>query len=179
MKISELSPLANLQAAAQIPVAVAGENRSITLGQIIEALQNAIVPFGYVFDKMATYTHGQTLMLGSIVFDVFSRRFYNCIGTFDRVNETTHYVLYDDWPGKDSFYADVDEVRTDCLFITAEGRLYYFNGDNLISAGLTDEQAALLKKLTPQPVESESALDAMKAAGEIVPGQIYYIPEAE
>lgn len=47
MKISELSPLAQLQKAAQIPVAIAGENRSITLGQILSALQNTIVPFWY------------------------------------------------------------------------------------------------------------------------------------
>lgn len=179
MKISELNPLANLQAAAQIPVAVAGENRSITLGQIIKALQNSIVPFGYVFDKMARYAIGSTDVMGSIVFDVFSRKFHNCISVFDKVSGVTSYTLYSEWPGKDSYYADADVVRTDCLFITAEGRLYRFNGDNLISAGLTDEQTTLLKKLTPQAVASESALEAMEAAGEIVPGQIYYIAETE
>ena len=181
MKISELSPLAQIQEAAQIPVAVAGENRSITLGQIIRALQGCIVPFsGPLFDQFCRYAVGSTTVMGRIVFDVASKRFYNCVRTSGGglIDAASGNVLYDDWPGKGDFYTD-GEPRMDCLYITPEGRLYRYNGEDLISAGLTDDQAALLKKLTPQPVESESVLDAMKAAGEIVPGQIYYIPEAE
>ena len=70
-------------------------------------------------------------------------------------------------------------MRQNVLYVTPVGRLYVFDGSALLSAGLTDEQEELLKKLTPQAVASESDLEAMKAAGEIVPGQIYYIAETE
>lgn len=93
----------------------------------------------------------------------------------DGVNNTL--ILYSEFPEKDNFYRD-GEVRTDCLFSAKEGRLYRFS-DGLISCGLTDEQAELLQKLTPKELASEEELEALKAAGEIVPGQLYYIPEAE
>ena len=71
-----------------------------------------------------------------------------------------------------------DTVRTDCLFARPDGRLYRFNG-GLISCGLTDAQAELLQKLTPKELANETELEALKAAGEIIPGQLYYIAEAE
>lgn len=174
MKISELTPLTRLQTAAQIPVAVAGENRSITLGQIIEALQGAIVPFTHVMTATNTtsYASGSTNERGVIVWETKTQKFYHAVPS------TGTLVLYSDFSGKDNFYRD-GNVRTDCLFINADGRLYRWNGSALMSAGLTDTQAELLQKLTPIPVESESVLEAMKAAGEIVPGQMYYIPESD
>lgn len=176
MKISELTPLTRLQTAAQIPVAVAGENRSITLGQIIEALQGAIVPFAYTFisDRYTVFAEGRTDEIGQIVWDTATENFYKSI----RIQSTGTYTLYSDFSGKDNFYRD-GNVRTDCLFIDATGRLFRWNGHALISAGLTDEQAVLLQRLTPIPIGSESELEAMKAAGEIIPGQMYYIPETD
>ena len=174
MKISELTPLASLQMAAQIPVAVAGENRSITLGQIIEALQGAIVPFTHVMTATNTtsYASGSTNERGVIVWETKTQKFYHAVPS------TGAIVLYSNFSGKDNFYRD-GNVRTDCLFINADGRLFRWNGSALMPAGLTDTQAELLQKLTPVPVESESVLEAMKAAGEIVPGQMYYIPESD
>ena len=138
MKISELTKVTQPARAMELPVSIAGENQAITLGQIIDALSAAIVPFDGIDDEK---------------------------------------YFYAEWPGSEQFYAAEEQVRTDCLFIAGDGRLYRFNGEDLISAGLTDDQAELLKKLTPQRVESESDLEAMQAAGVIVPGQIYYIPE--
>lgn len=98
MKISELSPLAQLQKAAQIPVAIAGENRSITLGQILSALQNTIVPFSGEIDPSSlqvTYATGDTA--GSaflpVVWDPVPAKFYAAkyIGTpLTGFNPRTH-----------------------------------------------------------------------------------------
>lgn len=71
-----------------------------------------------------------------------------------------------------------EECVPTAFFATKEGRLYRFN-DGLISCGLTDEQAELLQKLTPKELASEAELEALKAAGEIIPGQLYYIAETE
>ena len=184
MKISELSPLAQLQKAAQIPVAIAGENRSITLGQILSALQNTIVPFSGEIDPSSlqvTYATGDTA--GSaflpVVWDPFQAKFYAAkyIGT--PLTGIQKVTLYSNFPTYNNFYDGEGNVRQNVLYVTPVGRLYVFDGSALLSAGLTDEQEELLKKLTPQAVASESDLEAMKAAGEIVPGQIYYIAETE
>lgn len=176
MKISELTPLASLQMAAQIPVAVAGENRSITLGQIIEALQSTIVPFAYVYtsDINTVFAEGSTEEIGELVWETETQKFYSAV----QVRATGQMCLYSYFTGVDNFYRD-GAVRTDCLFIDASGRLFRWNGTALISAGLTNEQAVLLQRLTPIPIGSESELEAMKAAGEIIPGQMYYIPETD
>ena len=185
MKISELSPLAQLQKAAQIPVAIAGENRSITLGQILSALQNTIVPFRGEIDPSSlqvTYATGGTA--GSaflpVVWDPFQAKFYAAkyIGGTP-LTGIQKVTLYSNFPTYNNFYDGEGNVRQNVLYVTPTGRLYVFDGSALLSAGLTDEQEELLKKLTPQAVASESDLEAMKAAGEIVPGQIYYIAETE
>ncbi len=181
MKISELTPLAQLLSSAQIPVVAEGENRSISIGQILDALQKAVVPFAhidYTNPVNISYGIGSTLLQTTIVWDRFSKQFCAAIYNVDALTGAKRVVLYSEWNTRGRYYID-DKVRNDCLFIDTEGRLYRHNGSDLISAGLTDEQAALLKKLTPQKLESESDLAALEAAGEIVPGQIYYIAENE
>lgn len=176
MKISELTPLASLQTAAQIPVAVAGENRSITLGQIIEALQSAVVPFAYVYtsDSNTIFAEGVSDEVGEIVWETETRQFYSAVW----IRATNQMCLYSRFDGVDNFCRD-GFTRIDCLFIDIDGHLYRWNGIELISAGLTNAQAELLQRLTPIPIGSESELEAMKAAGEIIPGQMYYIPETD
>lgn len=177
MKISELLPLSQLQAAATIPVAIAGENRSITLGQIIAAVNSSIVMFDEILpDTMArNYATGSTLKPTVIMWDPQTKKFY--AGLYNDTIEN-HVILYTEFARKGEFYTE-DQVRQDCLYITPDGRLYAYNGSDLISAGLTNEQANLLQLLTPKAIASESVLEAMELAGEIVPGQIYYIPEEE
>lgn len=184
MKISELVQSARIDRAMQLPVAISGENRSLTLGQIIDALEADIVPFSRVNTKAYDVERmgiGQTMENLPIVFD--SRSSHK---NFYAVKVTTSIVagilrrsatFYTDFPSRDKFYGDDNKVRTNCLFITEDGRLYRYNGTALISAGITDEQATQLKLLTPVPVASENDLEAMEQAGLIVPGQIYYIPE--
>lgn len=180
MKISELLKSGSIVRAMEIPVAIAGENRSLTLGQIMDALATAIVPFSWVelktFSFVQIATGAATVKL-PIVF--YNGKFYALQETTTTVSgvTTTQAVLYTEFGNKDRFYDDNGSVRTDCLFISSEGRLYRFFDNKLISAGITDEQARQIKLLTPEPVASESALKAMEDAGLIVPGQLYYIPE--
>lgn len=180
MKISELLKSGSIDRAMEIPVAIAGENRSLTLGQIMDALATAIVPFNRVELKTFSFVQiatGTTTVKLPIVF--YNGKFYALQETTTTVSgvTTTQAVLYTEFASKDRFYDDSGNVRSDCLYISNEGRLYRFFGNKLISAGITDEQAQQIKLLTPEPVASEGALKAMEDAGLIVPGQLYYIPE--
>jgi len=117
----------------------------------------------------------------SIVYAEFDNKFYAARMTLQMVSgvarpTTTFYAIF---PGIENYHDENGKPRQDCLYVQSDGRLYYYNGASFISAGLTDEQVELLKKLTPQKVESETELQNMEAAGLIVPGQIYYIPENE
>lgn len=182
MKISELLQSARLDRAMQIPVAIAGENRSLSLGQIIDALASSIVPFAYVnttvYDQEQIGT-GSTEEMLPVVFDIRKNNFYALKVTTNTVAGVVrkNAIYYQDFKSKELFYGDNNKVRENCLFISAEGRLYKYSANLLISAGITDEQAKQLKLLTPQKVADENALKAMEEAGLIVPGQIYYIPE--
>ena len=180
MKISELTPLSRIQDAAQIPVAIDGENRSVSIKQILGALQRSIVVFKHFVESgiNKTYTTGGTEIMTYPVYDAYTKKFWGALYEINEVTGITSVILYSDFADKVSFYRDDGEVRTDCLFAAEDGRLYrYANG--LISCGLTDAQAELLKKLTPKELASEAELEALKAAGEIVPGQLYYIAETE
>lgn len=183
MKISELTGSSAINRAMQIPVAISGENRSLTLGQIIDALASSVVPFARI--NSAAYDvesmgMGQTVEALPIVFDnrATHKNFYALKVTTRIVAGVIRRtaIFYTNFPNREKFYDD-NGIRTDCLFIATDGRLYRYNGTDLISAGITDEQAQQLKLLTPIPVESEAALEALEKAGEIVPGQMYYIPE--
>lgn len=180
MKISELPKSGSIVRAMEIPVAIAGENLSLTLGQIMDALATAIVPFSKVELKTFSFVQiatGASAVKLPIVF--YNGKFYALQETTTTVSgvTTTQAVLYTEFTSKDRFYDDSGNVRSDCLYISNEGRLYRFFGNKLISAGITDEQAQQIKLLTPEPVASEGALKAMEDAGLIVPGQLYYIPE--
>lgn len=181
MKISELQQSSSVSRAMQIPVAIAGENRSLTLGQIIDALAATIVPFTFVDETNYAFSQiaqGTTLTALPIVYrpdgNFYARLTTTSVSAGIISKQVTYYTNF---PSRNLFYDDEGNVRTDCLFISSEGRLYRYNGSNLISAGITDAQAQQLKLLTPIEVADESTLQAMEEAGQIVPGQLYYIPE--
>lgn len=117
MKISELTPLSSLQDAAQIPVAIDGENRSVSIKQILDALQSSIV----VFDNMVaegqkkTYATGSTNLLTSIMYDADTKKFYAGLYIFQVGTNESNLTLYSEFDGKDNYYRE-GEVRTDCLF---------------------------------------------------------------
>lgn len=180
MKISELLQSGSIDRAMQIPVAISGENVKLTLGQLIDALATAIVPFSHINTKTYTYAQsgiGKPTLRLPIVW--MMNGFYALQETTTSVSGILRRqaVIYRQFDGSERFYGDNNQVRTDCLFISNDGRLYRYNGTDLISAGISEAQAQQLKLLTPIEVESETALQNMEAAGQIVPGQIYYIPE--
>lgn len=179
MKISELTQLSSLKTAAQIPVAIDGENRSVSIGQILSALQSSIVVFNSIVPEgqKKTYATGSTNLPTFIMYDADTKKFYAGLYIFQVGTNESNLTLYSEFYGKDNYYRE-GEVRTDCLFAAKDGRLYRY-ADGLISCGLTDAQAELLQKLTPKELASEAELEALKAAGEIVPGQLYYIAETE
>lgn len=186
MKISELLSAGSLNRAMQIPVAISGENRSLSIGQIIDALAKSVIPFTRILKTLPSSSNFSDGAPGtgpgiSIVYVAPNKRFYAMRVNIIPVSGILHRqtTFYANFNGVENYHGADGKPRTDCLYVASDGRTYYYNGDALISAGLTDEQAELLAKLTPQEVESETVLQNMEAAGLIVPGQIYYIPENE
>lgn len=182
MKISELLQSTRIDRDMQIPVALSGENRSLTLGQIIDALASSVIPFNRVNTTMyevESMAIGSTIETLPIVYDSRNKDFYALKVTISLVSGVMKRTatFYSSFRGRENFYGDDGKIRTNCLFVAADGRLYRHNGSTLISAGITDKQAEQIKLLTPVPVESETELKAMEEAGLIVPGQLYYIPE--
>lgn len=183
MKISELLSSGAIDRAMQIPVAIDGENRRLSLGQILDALATSVVPFSSILVAPVANTQIATevnLEL-PVVYHVPDGKFYAMLARSSVVSGVLvrTMVLYQKFPKYALFYDEDGNVRTNCLYISSEGRLYRYTGAKLISAGLTEEQATQIQLLTPQKVESETVLQNMEAAGLIVPGQIYYIPENE
>lgn len=186
MKISELLSAGGIDRAMQIPVAISGENRSLSIGQIIDALAKAVLPFTQIVKTPPKYGAFSDGTPGSgpgisIVYAAFDNRFYamRVMGIPVSGVLQQHTTFYTNFNGVENYHDADGKPRTDCLYVAPSGRIYYYDGSAFISAGLTDAQAELLTKLTPQEVESETVLQNMEAAGLIVPGQIYYIPENE
>lgn len=183
MKISELLSTGAIDRAMQIPVAIDGENRRLSLGQILDALATSVVPFGSIRKEAVTNTQMATTtsLNFPVVFYEPDGKFYAMLGRSTVVSGVLVFSItfYQNFPSRSLFYGEDNKPRQDCLYVASDGRTYYYNGSALISAGLTDAQAEQLVKLTPQEVESETVLQNMEAAGLIVPGQIYYIPENE
>ena len=183
MKISELLSTGAIDRAMQIPVAIDGENRRLSLGQILDALATSVVPFGSIRKEAVTNTQMATTtsLNFPVVFYEPDGKFYAMLGRSTVVSGVLVFSItfYQNFPSRSLFYDEDGNVRTNCLFISGEGRLYRYSGTTLMSAGITDDQAKQIQLLTPQKVESETELQNMEAAGLIVPGQIYYIPENE
>ena len=184
MKISELLKSSALSRNMQIPVAIAGENRSVTLGQLIDTLDASVVLFARIDDKAYTYgqiTTAPATVKWPVVYRPFDKKFYGLSVVVSQVSGVTQEraVFYQDFIGKEQFYDDYGAIRADCLFLSDDSRLYRYDtgAHDLVSAGITDAQAKQLQLLTPQEVASETELQAMEEAGLIVPGQVYYIPE--
>lgn len=180
MKISLLKQLLSINRDVQFPIAYNGQTMRVTLGQIMDVLSAAVVPFHAVYSYAdANYATGSTNLRTNTIFDTISKKFYACLqlqiadGGGSRLTRT----YYSEWDNRALFYDENDEVRKDCLFLAADGSLYKFNGDTLILAGLTNTQADQLKKNTPIRVESEEEMERMIADGEVEDGQLYYIPE--
>lgn len=176
MKISELSQISAIRRDIRIPISISGQNMSITLGQIIDATSAKVVPFGSIDtpDLTSLYTPGAPTIqtdTDAIVYVAATKRFYY------KQTQLSASTFYAEWNTSHLFIDDNGKTRTDCLFLSSEGRLYQFNGAKLISAGLTDEQAKQLELCTAKEVASEEEMEQRIATGEYEPGQFYYLPE--
>lgn len=182
MKISELIKLANIRRDIEIPLAVQGENRSITMGQILDAVSQCIIPFGGFMSETQNiqYAPGSpTASTGVVIFDKVTNKFYLALMSSGSDSQSIMWTYFADWNGHAFYYENDGTVRMNCLFSTHDGRLYYYNGTTLKSAGITDEQADDLRHATPIEVESEEEMTNRIAAGEYEEGQLYFLAESE
>lgn len=181
MKISELSKISEATRNMSIPVAIGGQTLRVEFSQLLDVLTVSVVPFCCVAPSglEVTIAHGSTVSDTHIIYDHSTRNFYaayNC--TFDDEGYLTNTsAFYDQWPERSLFYTDDGKIKSDCLFLAENGSIYKFNGNELISAGLTDKQAQQLRLNTPQRVATEEDMEKMIEEGKTVEGQLYYIPE--
>lgn len=184
MKISELTQISAVRRDIKLPLSIDGQNMSITLGQIIDAISQDVVPFGKITPQRedVQYAPGTNSdILGSVIFDSMTNKFYLARGTSATVagQLVRYWVYFADWNTHDSYYTENGAIRTDCLFLDSEGRLYRYDGTTLKSAGITEEQAKQIRHSTPIEVASEEEMEQRIAAGEYEDGQIYFIAEEE
>ena len=182
MKISELIKIGNVRRDIEIPLAVQGENRSITMGQILDAVAQNIIPFGGFKSETQNvqYAPGTpTASTGVVIFDTVTDKFYLAApqSSIGPDGPSIMWTYFADWNGHALYYEEDGTVRTNCMFLTHEGRIYYYNGTTLKSAGITDDQADDLRHATPIEVESEEEMSNRIAAGEYEDGQLYFLAE--
>lgn len=180
MKISELAPIAAANRNIRLPLSIAGQNMSITLGQIIDAASRGIVPFDSIESRTASVTYvagSSSASLGGVIFDAVTSKFYRA--TFQQSGAASIATYYQNFDTRDDYYGSDGGVRTDCLFAASDGRLYMFSGSTLISSGLTEAQAKQIRLSTPVEVESEEEMEQLIEAGECEAGQIYFLAEEE
>lgn len=180
MKISALNLLASANRDIDIPIAVGGQTMRIKLGQIVDIVSAAVVTFEAVSSFAgASYASGSTVAATKTIFDTRTNKFYAATYSTATANGQPLQILgyYNEWPEKSMFYDEAGAIRTDCLFLAADGGLYKFDGKTLISAGLTDTQAIQLQRNTPIRVDNEDEMERMINENEVIEGQIYYTPE--
>lgn len=155
---------------------------SITLGQIADALSAGAVRFGGIHKDVTNkniVAGTASTIIGTVIYDEDDKAFYMAVrlANISSGVATVGWTYYKNWKGHDNFYDANGNIRTDVVFTRTTGQLYVWTGSALVAAGMTEAQAKQLTLLTPIEVESETALEQMEAAGLIVEGQIYYIPE--
>lgn len=184
MKISELTQISAVRRDIKLPLSIAGQNMSITLGQILDEASQGVVQFNRVKENQQNVTYhagSATISAGVVLFDLTTNKFYLALGrsTSSAGQVVRSWVYYENWNTHDDFYTEDGEVRADCLFLDDSGRLYRFDGKTLSSAGITDEQAKQIQLSTPIEVNSEEEMEQRISAGECEAGQLYFIAEEE
>lgn len=180
MKISQLTRLDKPNRALEIPLALYGENRNITLGQILDSVPKSIVPFYESKSTPANTVVADTSaasLIGKVVYDTNQHKLYFAVTSVnlgEGVGTTTYYTS---WNGSDDFIGSGGSIRKDCLFRDKNGRLYFYDGETLVSAGITEEQAEQIALSTPIEVASEQEMEQRIASGEYVEGQLYFLAE--
>lgn len=180
MKISELPKLSGLRRDIELPLAVQDENYSITLGQIMDSIPQGMVPFDAVEDTTdVEYDNGTpTFTTGTVIFDKVTDKFYYRV--IMMIGEPGNFVptvkYYRQWDTRGKYY-DGENIKQDCIYLSADGQLHYFNGTTLKSIGISEEQITQIRHNTPIEVESEEMMQQLIDAGEVEDGQLYYVAE--
>lgn len=182
MKISELPKLANPRRDAEIPVAVESENYNITLGQIFDS-KSDIIRFGGIVvggEDIQYVNASPQNHPGVVVFDLSKNSFYFATRTTSTIDgdKITTDIYYKSWNEYSLYYGTDGNIRTDCLFVANDGRLYFSDGESLKSAGITAEQSNQIRHATPIEVASEEEMERRIAAGEYEEGQLYFLAES-
>jgi hypothetical protein len=194
MKISNLTQLTAIDRDYVIPTALAGENKSVTIGTLLDAVPSNVIEFaGFATDSspviVTNATANTSTVEGTVVYSTVYKRFYY------RVESGLVVNYYANWTTFSEYMATTLRPRTDCLFVedsaanngtavaTTGLRLYHFtSGNKMVRVGLTPAERAAITSvslLTPIEVESEDAMQQMIDAGTAVDGQIYYVAESE
>ena len=176
MKISELPRLSTVRLDAEIPVAVENENYNVTLGQITKSLSN-IVRFGGVAAGGGSIQYVNAAppdSTGTIVFDSSRNSFFLEKTMTNTVEEETVTTVfrYNQFTEYSRFYDSEGYIRTDCLFIADDGRAYVSDGENIQSAGITEEQVRQIRHATPIEVASEEEMRQRIESGAYEEGQL-------
>lgn len=184
MKISALPRINKPRRDIEIPLAIKGENRSISLGQILDAVAREIIPFNGIRSSTTNvqYVDGTpSTDIGQDIFDTVNNEFYRAVSTSSNVAGQTVQIwtYYSNWDSRGMYYDDDGNIREDCLFRLPDGRLYFFDGNTIASAGITEEQAKQIRHSTPIEVASEEEMANRIAMGEYEEGQLYFLAESE
>lgn len=177
MKISELTKINKAERDAVLPVSLSGETLGMTLGTVIDSVDNSVVMFHGISDASGNVTvqeGSDSLDKGAadVVYNTALGGFYVAEGS-----DADGWLYYRNWNRRSHYYS-ADGVRTDCVFVAEGGRQYVYDGVTLISTGVTQAQADAIEKNTPIEMASEEAMQALIAKGEAVEGQLYYIVES-
>ena len=175
MKISELNKLSSAERNAVIPVSLNGETLGVAVGTVIDATDVSVVRFESIVDATGNYTMHDSfsgMINERVVFDKTLKNFYAAEG-----NDAESWHYYTNWTNKKKFYSG-DAIRKDCIFVADDGRAYIYDGNTLISAGVTNDQANAIALNTPIEIASEEAMQMLIDKGEAVEGQLYYIVES-
>lgn len=183
MKISELTQT-TIQREALIPVALAGKNLYITLGQLLDIISKSVV----FFDTIQSTPSGVYIVPGNenvsaqmVVYDKDSGRFY---GAAVSTNESyggivENWTYYNEWKGMNDYMTSDNTVRTDCLFLSSEGSLYNMKGGKLVNAGITEAQISQLEHSTYKEFDSLADYEKWSQSDEYDPEQVCAIYEEE
>lgn len=150
MKISALNLLTSVNRDVDIPIAIGGQTMRVKLGQIVDIVNAAVVPFETVCSHPnPSYAIGSTIDDTKTIFDTISNKFYAATYSTAQANGETlqFWAYYNEWAERSMYYDETGAVRSDCLYLAADGSLYKFDGNTLISAGFTSELDTRLKAI--------------------------------
>lgn len=181
MKISELEQLSALQRDILIPISVSGQNFRVRLGQILDQMKKAILHYSTTQARPSSVNFvagNDTITNGTIIYDTANKRFYMAVkNTASGAGSTIEsWTYYQTWNGSWQFFDDDGKTSRDAIFCDADGKFYVFDGNQLIRAGMTQEEMGKLTSSSWKKV-TEEEMDRLVQTGATIEGQVYYSTE--